>query len=73
MNERIRKLLKLASKLANTEDTKDFDRNFDMIVAEKFAELIVEECAAEIAHNENFYWVDAEQAARDLKRHFGVE
>jgi cell division septum initiation protein DivIVA len=45
MNERIKELLKQASKLANTDDNKDFDRNFDMIVAEKFAELIVRECA----------------------------
>jgi hypothetical protein len=41
MNKRIRELLKQASKLANTDDNKDFDRNFDMIVAEKFAELIL--------------------------------
>jgi hypothetical protein len=45
MNERILKLLKQASKLANTDDNKDLDRNFDMIVAEKFAELIVRQCA----------------------------
>jgi hypothetical protein len=45
MNERIKELLKQASKLANTDDNKDIDRNFDMIVAEKFAELIVRECA----------------------------
>ena len=51
MNERIRELLKQASKLANTEDTKDFDRNFDMIVAEKFAELIVKETMQVVANN----------------------
>jgi hypothetical protein len=45
MNERILELLKQASKLANTDDNKDLDRNFDMIVAEKFAELIVRQCA----------------------------
>jgi hypothetical protein len=44
MNERIKELLKQASKLANTDDNKDLDRNFDMIVAEKFAQLIVREC-----------------------------
>lgn len=61
MNERIRELLKQASKLANTENTKDFDRNFDMIVAEKFAELIVRECAKFTDYQE------------ELFEHFGVE
>ena len=68
MNERIRELLKQASKLANTEDTKDFDRNFDMIVAEKFAELIVRECAS-LAY-------DGPGGILDhfgLEEHFGVE
>ena len=49
MNERIKELLKQASKLANTEDAKDFDRNFDMIVAEKFAELVRADERARIA------------------------
>lgn len=40
---------------------------------EKFAELIVKECAEKIAHNEKFNWLDAAQAAKDLKEHFGVE
>ena len=68
MNERIRELLKQASKLANTEDTKDLDRNFDMIVAEKFAELIVRECAS-LAY-------DGPGGILDhfgLEEHFGVE
>ena len=62
MNEQIRELLKQASKLANTEDTKDFDRNFDMIVAEKFAELIVRECATLAFDGPN-----------GILEHFGVE
>jgi hypothetical protein len=67
MNEKIKELLKQASKLANTDDNKDLDRNFDMIVAEKFAELIVRECA-EIADKAEPY------KANDLiKQHFGVE
>ena len=68
MNERIRELLKQASKLANTEDTKDFARNFDMIVEEKFAELIVRECAS-LAY-------DGPGGILDhfgLEEHFGVE
>jgi hypothetical protein len=88
MNERIKELLKQASKLANTDDNKDFDRNFDMIVAEKFAELIVGECINEIAYigkaNEVFgdrtdrgglnhiLWT-TETAIEMIKQHFGVE
>jgi hypothetical protein len=52
MNERIKELLKQASKLANTDDNKDIDRNFDMIVAEKFAELILLECT-QVLFNES--------------------
>jgi hypothetical protein len=48
MNERIKELLKQASKLANTDDNKDIDRNFDMIVAEKFARLIIRECMRQV-------------------------
>ena len=62
MNERIKELLKQASKLANTDENKDFDRNFDMIVAEKFAELIVKECASLVVGDPTF-----------ILAHFGVE
>jgi hypothetical protein len=67
MNERIKELLKQASKLANTDDNKDFDRNFDMIVAEKFAELIVRECANVAADHE------ALDIYEEIREHFGVE
>lgn len=66
MNKRIFELAKQASKLANTEYTKDFDRNFDMIVAEKFAQLIVRECAV-IALREDH------EPSECILRHFGVE
>jgi hypothetical protein len=68
MNERILELLKQASKLANTDDNKDIDRNFDMIVAEKFAELIVRECIdAATEAQADFYIV------YNIKSRFGVE
>jgi hypothetical protein len=70
MNTRILKLLKQASKLANTDDNKDIDRNFDMIVAEKFAELIVRECAGRVD------WILAEGGGTQgdlIREHFGVE
>lgn len=80
MNERIKELLKQASKLANTDDNKDIDRNFDMIVAEKFAELIVKECLniVMLTHNEgnadNFSYDDAlDHVFSNMKEHFGVE
>jgi len=70
MNERIRELLKQASKLANTDENKDIDRNFDMIVAEKFAELIVKECILAVknvgGYNEDYHM-------NAIKKYFGVE
>lgn len=70
MNTRILKLLKQASKLANTDDNKDIDRNFDMIVAEKFAELIVRECGRVYIQNQQDGVMTLTQ---DLLQHFGVE
>jgi len=72
MNERIRELLKQASKLANTDENKDIDRNFDMIVAEKFAELIVREFGVALSpmlHD----MISRGQAYDLIKQHFGVE
>jgi len=62
MNERIREL-------ATQAGYKDFDY---AIIAHKFADLIIKECAEKIAHNQKFNWLDAAQAAKDLKQHFGV-
>jgi hypothetical protein len=78
MNTRIRELLKQASKLANTDDNKDIDRNFDMIVAEKFAELIVAECLAQVARVDDMLEDEPAQhaavawVARSIADHFGV-
>ena len=70
MNTLIRELLKQASKLANTDDNKDFDRNFGIIVAEKFAALIVRECAkvADIADENKCEWIGG-----NILTHFGVD
>jgi hypothetical protein len=77
MNERIQELLKQAAKLANTEYNKDFDRKFDMIVAEKLAELIVRECVdIAIQVDKNPYLEDhyhARQIIKNINKHFGVE
>ena len=82
MNTRILKLLKQASKLANTDDNKDIDRNFDMIVADKFAELIVQKCisvintkAAEVPvvdEYERMWKMGTEFAVYQIDKHFGV-
>ena len=64
MNERIEKLAEQAG-----FDVYGWNEN----QLEKFAELIVRECAEQIAHNQKFNWLDAAQAAKDLKQHFGVE
>ncbi len=82
MNEQILELLKQASKLANTDDNKDIDRNFDMIVAEKFAELIVREClnvmskTSEEANKRFTYMGDDVPTVvhqMNIEKHFGVE
>jgi len=75
VNQRILELLKQASKLANTDDNKDIDRNFDMIVAEKFAELMVKECL-EVANNNRTGMeikTNTNLTADAIKKHFGVE
>ena len=75
MNQQIRELLKQASKLANTDDNKDIDRTFDMIVAEKFAELMVKECI-EVANKDRTGMeikTNTHLTADAIKKHFGVE
>jgi hypothetical protein len=73
VNQQIRELLKQASKLANTDENKDIDRNFDMIVAEKFAELIVAECLVAINQSNGVGDDDVIKISQDVKKHFGVE
>jgi hypothetical protein len=63
MNDRIREF-KLQAGIEDNPDQEGLDL---------FAELIVKECAEQIAHNQKFNWLDAAQAAKDLKQHFGVE
>jgi hypothetical protein len=62
MNER---MLELYTKVVG-----DDKLNFDSYLAEKFAELIVQECAEWVDHNLGL--VD-EEAKADLLKHFGVE
>lgn len=69
MNDRIKELAEQCT--VNCIDGRGVELN--EIDVEKFAELIVKECAEKIAHNKKFNWLDAAQAAKDLKEHFGVE
>ncbi len=68
MNERIRELAKQALKHPDTDN--DGLTVFDNDELEKFAELIVRECA-EVAHC-NFH-VDGVTLGNIMKEHFGVE
>ena len=65
MNERIRELLKQA-----TQTTNHYGFDQTCVDQEKFAQLIVRECA-EVAHC-NFH-VDGLTLGTILKKHFGVE
>jgi hypothetical protein len=63
MNERIKELAKQA--VLQTNEV--FDQNgkdYSEIVMEKFAELIVRECADMVMNDENAF---------DIMKHFGVE
>ncbi len=66
MNERIRELAQQAEMAANNGDHVDVK-----IMMEKFAELIVRECAGV-----ELYWLgeqDRKAVAEKIKQHFGVE
>ena len=73
MNEKIRELAEQAG--PNTEEELNDDRtNIYVIDVEKFAELIVRECAELTLDykSETYYngWLDYRD---EIKRHFGVE
>jgi len=76
MNERIKKLKELASKVLKQPDTdNDGLTVFDNDELEKFFELIVKECADEAKYhvmNISTY-ADADFVYEQIKRHFGVE
>jgi len=69
MNERIKELSRIADEYAN--DTGLVSPLWNEIFEEKFAELIIQECADYIEH---FYGdFVAKEIGGDIKRHFGVE
>jgi hypothetical protein len=64
MNERIQELIKQATECYSNGQERTFDK-------EKFAELIVEECAIVIERNlfQGIGW----NTSRAVKKHFGIE
>jgi len=64
MNERIRELVGQAKFMAEETTNKKISKNAELdAFAEKFAELIVKECASKVTRNE----------ALNIFEHFGVE
>lgn len=66
MNERIRELAEQATVHGNTEHRLDIPSWY----LEKFAELIVRECAKVALEHDALWGASVDQ---DIKRHFGVE
>jgi hypothetical protein len=74
MNERIQKLIEQATDLKYGHDRR-FGRVF--FDKEKFAELIIQECAkslwTEECHNSDLALEEFERNSAKIKEHFGVE
>jgi len=79
MNERIRELVKQAEQYAldkaNEPEEEDLEFSFDDDFQEKFAELIVRECAhmAESFHHHQYDFTGNLELHKFIKTHFGVE
>ena len=73
MNERIKELVKQATTIEEHKWGVSYD-NFDK---EKFAELIVKECAQVCAdrgkHHDGLYSAWASDCSERIEKHFGVE
>jgi hypothetical protein len=65
MNERIKKLY--------TQVVGNDKLNFDSYLAEKFAELIVKECAGRVDHILRERQAGGGTMGDDIREHFGVE
>jgi hypothetical protein len=75
MNERIKELVKQAEQYAldkANEPEEDFEFSFDDDFQEKFAELIVRECA-EACEKNSYLALNGWQRAKQIREHFGVE
>ena len=75
MNERIEKLVGMALDKAVPYTWHNLDHNEVEKVMEKFAELIVRECAHLVGGytKENEFGTDVKEAYEEITKHFGVE
>jgi hypothetical protein len=75
MNERIRLLAEQANDYANHLDKIGVDDGWQNIFNQKFAQLIVRECADIAKHNvmNISTYADANFVDAQIKKHFGVE
>jgi hypothetical protein len=72
MNERIKELAEQAVLQAN-EVFDQKGKDYPGIVMEKFAELIVRECASKAWFAEQYGIGDGAPVSKQIKEHFGVE
>jgi hypothetical protein len=74
MNERINELAEQANLYARSDNSSMVFENYQKRYTEKFAELIVRECAEYVKYNNNFtYSAQADLCAERMKQRFGVE
>jgi len=80
MNERIKELAKQALQFVANEHTNGDESRLNTdsyqvkdLIQEKFAELIVEECAAKAWWAEQYDMGDGKPISKQIKEHFGVE
>jgi len=68
MNERIKQLAEQATTIVDTVNSQGYSSSYANFDKEKFAELIVRECADYITE-----YYDSRDEAYYMKKHFGVE
>ena len=68
MNERIKQLAEQATTIVDTVNSQGYSSSYANFDREKFAELIVQECADFLKDT-----LDDHFAAEQLEEHFGVE
>jgi hypothetical protein len=77
MNERIRELAKQAYETTQDEFQEDWDGTprqvWDRKFQEKFAELLIRECAATAWWAEQYDMGDGKPISKQITEHFGVE
>ena len=73
MNERIRELAKEALDYAEKNQSAEVQQHWFKLYNEKFAELIVRECADVAKETRWAVPPSQEQIARGIQQHFGVE